>query len=139
MDVLIADDDVVSRRLLEVTLSHAGYQVTVAANGAEALRVLEESDGPRLAVLDWMMPELDGVDICRSIRKTAGERYIYLILLTAKGQQEEIVEGLEAGAYDYITKPYDLMELKARLRTGKRIMELQEQLVVTRECMRNQA
>ena len=77
MDVLIADDDVVSRRLLEVTLSHAGYQVTVAANGAEALRVLEESEGPRLAVLDWMMPELDGVDVCRAVARHFFLRHLH--------------------------------------------------------------
>ncbi len=139
MDVLIADDDVVSRRLLEVTLSHAGYQVTVAANGAEALRVLEESEGPRLAVLDWMMPELDGVDVCRAVRKLASERYIYIILLTVKEQRAEIVEGLESGADDYITKPFDLDELKARLRAGKRILKLQEQLVATRDELRVRA
>jgi two-component system cell cycle response regulator len=139
MDVLIADDDVVSRRLLEVTLSHAGYQVTLAANGAEALRVLEESEGPRLAVLDWMMPELDGVDVCRAVRKLASERYIYIILLTVKEQRAEIVEGLESGADDYITKPFDLDELKARLRAGKRILKLQEQLVATRDELRVRA
>src|SRR5271169_2192380 len=128
MNVLIADDDPVSRRLLQVSLSNAGYQVAVASNGAEALRLLEQNDGPRLAVLDWMMPEMDGVEVCRIIRKAAREPYIYIILLTARGHQTEIVEGLEAGADDYITKPFDLHELKARLRTGKRILALQQQL-----------
>jgi diguanylate cyclase (GGDEF)-like protein len=90
-------------------------------------------------VLDWMMPHVDGVEICRVIRKLAQEPYIYVILLTARGRQEEIIEGLEAGADDYITKPFDLDELKARLRAGKRILDLQEQLVFAREQLRNQA
>src|SRR5580704_9127187 len=106
MNVLIADDDVVSRRLLQVSLSHAGYHVETAANGAEALRALQESGCPRLAVLDWMMPEMDGVEVCRAVRKLGREPYIYIILLTAKERQDEIVEGLEAGADDYITKPF---------------------------------
>jgi two-component system cell cycle response regulator len=139
MNVLIADDDVVSRRLLQVSLSQAGYQVETAANGAEALRALQESDRHRLAVLDWMMPEMDGVEVCRAVRKLAREPYIYIILLTAKEQQDEIVEGLEAGADDYITKPFDLHELKARLRSGKRILELQEQIVSAREELRVRA
>jgi len=139
MNVLIADDDVVSRRLLQVSLGQAGYQVETAANGAEALRALQESDRHRLAVLDWMMPEMDGVEVCRAVRKLAREPYIYIILLTAKERQNDIVEGLEAGADDYITKPFDLHELKARLRAGNRILELQEQLVSARDELRVRA
>jgi diguanylate cyclase (GGDEF)-like protein len=139
MKVLIADDDPITRRLLEVSLSRAGYPVSVAANGAETLRLLEQPDGPRLAVLDWMMPELDGVDVCRIIRKSAREAYVYIILLTARGHQTEIVQGLEAGADDYVTKPFDIQELKARLRAGMRILELQEQLIIAREYSRIQA
>ena len=138
-DVLIADDDPVSRRLLQVSLGNAGYRVVMAADGAEALRILNERDCPRLAVLDWMMPAMDGVEVCRTIRRSAREPYVYIILLTAKGHQSEIIEGLEAGADDYITKPFDLQELKARLRSGKRILELQEQLVTAREQLRIQA
>jgi diguanylate cyclase (GGDEF)-like protein len=138
-DVLIADDDPVSRRLLQVSLGNAGYRVVMAADGAEALRILNEQDCPRLAVLDWMMPALDGVEVCRAVRASAREPYLYIILLTAKGHQTEIIEGLEAGADDYITKPFDLQELKARLRSGKRILELQEQLVTAREQLRIQA
>jgi len=139
MNVLIADDDPVSRRLLQTSLTQAGYLASIASDGAEALRLLQQQDGPRLAVLDWMMPEIDGVDVCRIVRKAAREPYVYIILLTTRGHQTEIVEGLEAGADDYITKPYNPMELKARLRAGKRIVELQEQLVVARECLRAQA
>lgn len=138
-EVLIADDDPVSLRLLESALMRAGYRVVVALNGSEALRIMEREDSPRLAVLDWMMPSLDGIDVCRAVRHSAREPYRYIILLTAKGHQTEIVEGLEAGADDYIIKPYDLQELKARLRAGKRILELQEQLVAARELLRMQA
>jgi two-component system, cell cycle response regulator len=138
-DVLIADDDPVSLRLLQVSLTSAGYRVVVAPNGSEALRIMNRDDSPRLAVLDWMMPSLDGVDVCRAVRRSAREPYLYIIMLTAKGHQSEIIEGLEAGADDYITKPYDLQELKARLRAGRRILELQEQLVNAREQLRMQA
>jgi diguanylate cyclase (GGDEF)-like protein len=138
-EVLIADDDPVSRHLLQVSLAGAGYRVTAAPDGSEALRILSQEDSPRLAVLDWMMPSLDGVDVCRAVRRSAREPYRYIILLTAKGHQTEIIEGLEAGADDYIIKPYDLQELKARLRAGKRILELQQQLVTTREQLRVQA
>jgi two-component system cell cycle response regulator len=136
MDVLIADDDPVSCRLLQYSLSHAGYTVAMASNGGQALRLLQQQNGPRLAVVDWMMPELDGVEVCRIIRKAAQEPYVYIILLTARGHKSEIVQGLEAGADDYITKPFDLHELKARLRAGKRILELQEELVNAREQLR---
>ena len=139
MDVLIADDDPVSRRLLQVSLGHAGYNVISAANGTEALHALDAVDYPRLCVLDWMMPELDGVDVCRIIRERGREPYVYVILLTSKAEQKEIVEGLESGADDYIVKPFDLHELKARLRSGKRILDLHEQLVSARELLRTQA
>jgi PleD family two-component response regulator len=137
--VLIADDDPVSLHLLQVSLTAAGYVVVAARDGSEALRIMSQEDGPRLAVLDWMMPSLDGVDVCRAVRQSAREPYRYIILLTAKGHQTEIIEGLEAGADDYIIKPYDLQELKARLRAGKRILDLQQQLVSTREQLRIQA
>jgi diguanylate cyclase (GGDEF)-like protein len=114
---------------LEVSLSSSGYETHVVADGAEALRVLEQEESPKLVILDWMMPNIDGVEVCRSIKKRVAGPYVYIILLTAKGHQEEINEGLEAGADDYITKPFDLQELKARLRVGKRILELHEQLV----------
>ncbi len=139
MRVLIADDDPVSRRLLQVTLSNSGYETVMAVDGREALSILDQEDSPRLIVLDWIMPHLDGVEVCRAIRRRASEPYLYIILLTIKGQQREIIEGLEAGADDYVTKPFDLLELKARLRAGRRILELQEQLIASREQLRFEA
>jgi two-component system, cell cycle response regulator len=127
--VLVAEDSPISRHLLQVALCSSGYETCLVPDGAEALRVLEEEDSPKLVILDWMMPHLDGVEVCRAIKKRIAEPYVYIILLTAKGHQEEINEGLEAGADDYIIKPFDLQELKARLRVGKRILELHEQLV----------
>jgi two-component system cell cycle response regulator len=138
MKVLIADDDPISRRLLQLALGNAGYEVVTATNGAQALHVLQGQDCPPLAVLDWMMPEVDGVEVCRAIRARGENPYVYIVLLTAKGHRSEIIEGLEAGADDYIVKPFDLQELKARLRAGKRIVELQEQLVSAGERLRVQ-
>jgi two-component system cell cycle response regulator len=137
--VLIADDDPVSRRLLQVTLSNFGYETVMATDGAEALNLAEQENSPRLVVLDWVMPEMDGVEVCRRIRRFRQEGYFYIILLTVKGRQKEIVEGLDAGADDYITKPFDLPELKARLRAGRRILELQEQLFSSRDQLRFEA
>jgi diguanylate cyclase (GGDEF)-like protein len=139
MKVLIAEDDSISRRMLEAFLVKWGYEVLVATEGEEAWGVLQGNDAPRLAVLDWMMPGRDGIDICRSIRQRKGRPYIYILLLTARGQKEDMVEGLEAGADDYVTKPFDPFELRARLRAGRRIVELQEQLLQAREALRDQA
>ena len=139
MRVLIAEDDSISRRMLEAFLVKWGFEVMVASGGEEAWGILQGNDSPRLAVLDWMMPGRDGIDICRSVRQRKGRPYIYIILLTARGQKEDIVEGLEAGADDYVTKPFDPYELRARLRAGRRIVELQEQLLQAREALRDQA
>ena len=139
MKVLIAEDDSISRRMLEAFLVKWGYEVMVATEGEEAWGILQGNDAPRLAILDWMMPGRDGIDICRSLRQRKGRAYIYIILLTARGQKEDIVEGLEAGADDYVTKPFDPYELRARLRAGRRIVELQEQLLQAREALRDQA
>jgi len=140
LKVLIADDDAVSRRLLQSALSDAGYQSIVAADGLQALCELEQPHGPRLAVLDWMMPNVDGLEVCRRIRKrVAGSSYVYIILLTSNETREEVVQGLEAGADDYLTKPFNVHELKARLRTGLRILELQDQVVSASETLRAQA
>jgi CheY-like chemotaxis protein len=126
--VLIAEDDPVSRRLLEATLSRWGYDVVMAADGDEAWRVLDTATPPPLAVLDWMMPGMDGVEICRRLRRRPSTTPPYVILLTAKGQREDVVAGLEAGADDYVTKPFDRSELRARLAVGARMVGLQQRL-----------
>ena len=128
--ILIAEDDPVSRRLLEVFLSRWGYQVVVAASGTEALDILDRTDAPRLAVLDWMMPGLEGVQVCRKIRERKDRPYIYILLLSARTQKEDLLLGLESGADDYLTKPFDAQELRARLHVGQRILQLQDGLMV---------
>jgi sigma-B regulation protein RsbU (phosphoserine phosphatase) len=128
MKVLIAEDDPVSRRLLEATLARWGYEVVAAADGTEAWRVLGGADAPPLAILDWMMPGMDGVEVCRRVRARTTPTPRYLILLTAKGQRDDVVAGLEAGADDYVTKPFDRAELCARVAVGVRIVELQQAL-----------
>jgi len=128
MKVLIAEDDQVSRRLLEVTLKRLGYEVIATQNGAEAWEVLQEENAPQLAVLDWMMPELDGVDVCRLVRERKSEKYVYIVFLTAKGQKKDIVTGLEAGADDYLIKPFDPQELKSRITVGERVLRLESEL-----------
>lgn len=139
MKVLIAEDDVVSRRLLEATLIRWGYEVIVTRDGSEAWQALQQSDPPPLAILDWMMPGLDGVEVCRLIRQRGHEPYIYLILLTTKSLKENIIEGLDAGADDYLTKPFNPSELQVRLRAGTRILTLQAELIKARETLRIQA
>jgi DNA-binding response OmpR family regulator len=125
---LIAEDDAVSRHLLEATLAKWGYEVVVTTDGLQALEVLSRADAPSLAILDWMMPGLDGAQVCLKARELAGERLLYMILLTAKGRKEDIVEGLTAGADDYVIKPFDRSELKARISAGERILRLQAEL-----------
>jgi phosphoserine phosphatase RsbU/P len=126
--VLIAEDDMVSRRLLEATLVKWGYEVVVTTDGLQALDALSQPDAPSLAILDWMMPGLDGAQVCLRARESAGERLLYMILLTAKGRKEDVVEGLTAGADDYMIKPFDRAELKARINAGERILRLQAEL-----------
>ena len=135
MKVLVADDEVVSRHLIESSLRRWGYDVVSAKDGLEALRILMLSDAPQLAVLDWMMPGLDGVQICRSVRERKSDLYTYILLLTGKHGKADVVAGLEAGADDYIVKPFEPQEFRVRLRTGKRILCLLEQLTTAREAL----
>ena len=139
MKILIADDEALSRRLLEKTLERAGYEVVAVENGRAAVRQLCQADGPRLALLDWVMPELDGPGVCREVRRQQEDSYVYMVLLTSKESKEDIVAGLESGADDYLTKPFNVDELKARLRTGERILHLEGRLVEAREMMRFKA
>jgi len=128
MKVLVAEDDPASRRVLEVALGRWGLDITVVEDGTEALSALQAEDGPPLAVLDWMMPGVDGVEVCRRLRASEENRPLYLILLTARVDREDVVVGLDAGADDYITKPFDNSELKARINVGRRVVELQQAL-----------
>jgi len=137
--MLIADDEAMSRRLLQKTLERAGYEVTVTENGHQAAEQLCRLDGPRLALLDWIMPGLDGPGVCREVRKRQVNSYVYMVLLTSKETKEDVVTGLESGADDYLTKPFDPEELKARLRTGLRILDLEDRLIEAREHMRFKA
>ena len=139
MRILIAEDDPVSRRLLESTLSKWGYQVIVCSDGISALQALQRPDAPSLVLLDWMMPGMDGVEVCREIRQGMREPYTYVLLLTARNQRSDIITGLGAGADDYIVKPFDANELRMRLRAGRRILDLQAELIFAREELRDQA
>ena len=139
MNILIAEDDRVSRRLLESMLTKWGYGVIAAGDGDEAWRHLEEPDAPNLAILDWMMPGANGVEVCRRVRAQGGDQYTYVLLLTAKGGKEDIIHGMEAGADDYLVKPFDPHELKVRLRAGRRILELHAALIAAREQLREKA
>ena len=139
MKVLVAEDEVVSRRLIESSLRRWGYDVVVAKDGLEALAILTSPDAPQLAVLDWMMPGLDGVELCRAIRTRKSDPYTYVLLLTVKHCKDDVVAGLEAGADDYIAKPFEPQEFRVRLRTGKRILCLMEQLTIARETLRDLA
>lgn len=128
MHVLIAEDDRVSRCLLEKMLTQWGYKVVVCSDGLEAWQALQQKEAPPLAILDWMMPHLDGVEICRRVRLSPSLQATYLLLLTARGRREDLVEGLQAGADDYISKPFDREELRLRLQVGRRVAELQQSL-----------
>jgi two-component system cell cycle response regulator len=139
MKILVADDDPVSRRMMQRMLERNGYEVSVVSDGRSAFRELEDDAGPKLALIDWMMPELDGPGVCREIRLKRDGSYVYIVLLTSKQSDDDIVEGLEAGADDYLTKPCNPAELKARLLTGRRILELEEKLIEAREEMRFRA
>ncbi len=129
MKILIAEDEPVNRRLLEASLAKWDHEVITCLDGVEAWKALQQPNAPKLAVLDWMMPGMEGVEICRKTRELPHGSLIYIIILTAKGRKEDIVEGLEAGANDYITKPPDPQELRARVQVGARVVELQDRLI----------
>ena len=126
--ILIAEDHYVSRHLLERNLGNWGFSVTSAENGEEALCILEGENPPSIAIIDWIMPKLDGLEVCRRVRARKERPYLYLLLLTAKSQKEEVAAGLEAGADDYVIKPFDPDELRARLKVGQRVVQLERTL-----------
>lgn len=138
MKILIADDDAVTRRLMQRILERAGYEVIAVENGRLAAEQLCQPDGPRLALIDWIMPEMDGLSVCRQVRLQRAP-YVHMVLLTSKESKQDVVTGLQSGADDYLIKPCDPEELKARLRTGQRILGLEDKLVEAREEMRFKA
>ena len=139
MPVLVAEDNPVFQSMLRNMLTKWGYDARITPNGLEAWEAMQAADAPRLAVLDWMMPYMDGVEVCRRIRAAAREPYVYVLLLTARTESQDLVEGMEAGADDYLTKPFNAQELRVRLRAGRRILDLQRQLMEAREALRVQA
>ncbi len=139
MRVLIAEDDLTSRVLLKKVLEKWGYDVAVTTNGADAWQALQADDAPRIAILDWMMPEMDGIDVCRRVRALDTRQPPYVILLTALGEKDHMMTGFEAGADDYVGKPYDPAELRARIEVGRRLVELNEELIETQMRLEVQA
>jgi len=134
MSILIADDNLVLQAVLKAMLEQWGYDVVVASDGEEAWRLLDRDDGPRVAILDWLMPALDGIDVCRRVRARNRGRYTYILMLTAKTRGEDLDTAMEAGADDYVTKPFKSAELRARLRAGMRILELEEKLLLANQA-----
>ncbi len=128
MKILIAEDSLTSRCLLEAVLAKWRYEVVSCTDGKQAWERLQDKDAPKLAILDWMMPEMDGVEVCRRLREVDTQNPIYVILLTSLGEKGNIVKGLEAGANDYVIKPFDHNELHARIKVGFRVIRLQEEL-----------
>ena len=128
--ILVADDELATQRVLETLLVKHGYEVLVTKDGPETLQLLEREDAPTLAILDWLMPGIDGIEICRHVREWGHDRYIYIIMLTAKTAKEDFVVGLDAGMDDYLAKPFHPEELLARVRVGERILALQSDLRV---------
>ncbi len=128
MRILIAEDDFTSRNMLAGVLKKAGYEPVEAVNGLEALEELQRPDAPRLVVLDWIMPEMDGLEVLRRLRAVQSDRPPYVLMLTTKTDKEEIIAGLEAGANDYLAKPFGAGELRARIEVGRRMVEMQDAL-----------
>jgi diguanylate cyclase (GGDEF)-like protein len=140
MQALVVDDSAVYRKLIGDHLRSWGFGVTLAESGSEAWRILEQPNAPKLVLLDWVLPDLDGIELCQRIRQAGSSSpYIYIILLTSKEGRQNMLQAMQAGADDYLAKPFDELELKARLLVGKRILDLQEQLVSARESMRHAA
>jgi two-component system, cell cycle response regulator len=139
MKVLVAEDHPMTRKMLAMQLNKWGYEVVLCSDGAQAWKVLNQQDSPRLVIMDWMMPGMDGVEVCREIRQLGLQPYVYIILVTAKSRAEDIVSGLEAGADDYVVKPFDPQELRVRVRAGSRVVQLQEDLLAALSASQFQA
>lgn len=137
--VLVADDDPLARSMIHAFLTKWGYQVTAVGDGLAAAGILEGPDSPQVAVLDWMMPGLEGPDVCRRVRALADRPYVYILLVTSRAHRGDLFKGFEAGADDYLTKPFDSDELRSRLLVGRRILDLQHNLIAAREELRFKA
>jgi two-component system cell cycle response regulator len=137
--VLVAEDDPLFRRILQAWLRNWGYEVTTVEDGDKAWEILQQENAPELIILDWIMPGVDGLELCRRMRAQRQTPYHYILLVTSRDEKQDVVRGLEGGADDYLTKPFDASELRARLRVGKRILQLQEELIQARESLRFQA
>jgi two-component system cell cycle response regulator len=135
MRILIAEDDFTSRSMLTAILKKWGYDPVVTEDGNAAWDALQQPAAPKLVLLDWNMPKMDGLDVCRRLRESESANSSYIILLTGRGEKNDIVQGLEAGANDYISKPYDSDELQARIRVGQRMLELQSSLAEARDAL----
>lgn len=139
MKILIAEDDTTSRMILEAVSKKWGYDPVAVADGSSAMQVMQQGDAPNLAILDWEMPGMSGLEVCRKIREKSTSNPPYLIILTAKGEKADIVKGLDAGANDYVAKPYDRDELQARIRVGRRMVEMQMELLEARDALEHEA
>lgn len=139
MRILIAEDDVTSRAMLAAVLRKGGHEIVEANNGTEAWQVLQQPDAPAMAIIDWMMPEMDGLELVRRVRGLSTDQPPYLIMLTSKGEKADIITGLDAGANDYLGKPFDAGELRARVKVGFRMVEMQMALIESREALAHQA
>jgi diguanylate cyclase (GGDEF)-like protein len=139
MRILIAEDDLTSRAMLAAVLRKGGHEIVEASNGAEAWQVLQQPDAPKIAIIDWIMPEMDGMDLICRVRSLPTDRPPYLIMLTSKGEKADIIAGLDAGANDYLRKPFDAGELRARVNVGFRMVEMQTALIESREALAFQA
>ena len=139
MKILVADDDLTTRLVLTGVLRKWGHEVVAAVDGTEAWETMQRVDAPMLAILDWMMPGLSGVEVCGLVRSLQSDQPPYLILLTSKGGKADIVAGLEAGADDYLAKPFDPDELRARVNVGRRIIDLEARLLEARDALAHEA
>ncbi len=139
MRILIAEDDLTSRTMLAAVLKKAGHEVIETIDGIEALQYLLHADAPKLAILDFMMPEMDGLEVIRKVREFNAAQPTYIIMLTSKGEKRDIITGLDAGADDYLTKPFDVGELTARIEVGRRMVEMQAALIESRKALEYQA
>jgi sigma-B regulation protein RsbU (phosphoserine phosphatase) len=136
MKILIAEDDLTSRTALTAVLKKQGHEVAATVNGAEAWEAMQKPDAPKLAILDWMMPEMDGPEVVRRVRALQTDRPPYIIMLTTKVDKADIIAGLEAGANDYLAKPFDAGELRARVEVGRRLVDMQDALAAKVEELR---